>query len=85
MDPDDLRFDHHVVEAADHDEMLDIVAPNQNQLPLTVEAEGVDQAQSRLPRPSPAWQPQAAPEKRAINDRQSDKRDDRKDDVDDDL
>jgi hypothetical protein len=45
VDADDLRFDHDVIESADHHEMLDIVAPNQNELALTVQAESVDQPQ----------------------------------------
>ncbi|HME85772.1 MAG TPA: hypothetical protein VKG91_14785 [Roseiarcus sp.] len=49
----DLRFDQNVVRAADHDQMLDVVAPHQNKLPLPVEAERVHETQSRLSRPSP--------------------------------
>ena len=48
----DLRFDDDVVGAADHQEMLDIVAPHENELALSVEREGVDQAEPRLARPA---------------------------------
>ena len=44
----DLRFDQNVVRAADHDEMLDIIAPDEDQLSLAVEAERVDEAKPRL-------------------------------------
>ena len=42
----DLRFEQDVVRAADHDQVLDIVPPDQNELPLSVEAEGVDQTRA---------------------------------------
>jgi hypothetical protein len=38
----DLRLDQNVVRPADHDQMFDIVAPDEHQLPLPVEAERVD-------------------------------------------
>jgi hypothetical protein len=40
----DLRLKQNVVRPADHHQMFDIVAPDQHQLPLPVEAEGVHQA-----------------------------------------
>lgn len=41
-------FDHDVVRPPDHDQMLDIVAPHENKLAISVEVEGVDHAQSGL-------------------------------------
>ena len=49
----DLRFDQNVIRAADHHQMLDVVAPDQHKLSLPVEAERVHETQSRLSRPSP--------------------------------
>jgi hypothetical protein len=49
----DLRFDQNVVRAADHDQMLDVVAPHEHKLPLPIEAERVDETQSRLSCASP--------------------------------
>ena len=40
----DLRLDQHIVRTAYHNEMLDIVASDQDELPLAVEAERVDEA-----------------------------------------
>ena len=58
----------HVVRAADHDQMFDIVAPHQHQLALSVERKGVDQAESRLARAAAAGNAQAMAENEAIND-----------------
>ncbi len=65
----DLRLDEHVVRAADHDQMFDVVAPDEDELPLAVETESVHEAQPRLPRPPPR-DPQPVRERQAINDRQ---------------
>ena len=42
-------FDQNVVRPADHDEMFDIVPPDQHELPLAVETERVYEAEPRLP------------------------------------
>ena len=49
--------------------MLDIVAPNQHQLPLAVEAERVDEAEPRLTRPG-ARNAQPMGERQSVDDRQ---------------
>jgi hypothetical protein len=48
MDADDLRLDDDVIRAADHHQMLDIVAPHQDELALPIQAERIDQAKARL-------------------------------------
>ena len=47
-DAHDVGLDHHIVEAADQKQMLDIVTAQQNELPLTVEIVDVDDAEARL-------------------------------------
>ena len=49
----DLGFDQNVVRAADHDEVFDVVTPDQDELALSVEAESVDEAQPWLARAAP--------------------------------
>ncbi|MBV8440489.1 MAG: hypothetical protein JO312_08020 [Hyphomicrobiales bacterium] len=71
--PIDLRLDQNVVWAADHDEMLDVVAPHQHKLPLPVEAERVHKTQSRLSRPSP-WDAQPVGEHESVQNRQNHQR-----------
>ena len=66
----DLGFDQNVVRTADHDQMLDVVAPDQHKLPLSVEAESVDETQSRLSRPA-ARNPQPMRENEPVEDRQN--------------
>ena len=44
----DVRLDHHVARAADHQEMLDIVAADQDQAAAAVDGGGVDHRQPRL-------------------------------------
>jgi hypothetical protein len=44
----DVAFDDHVVGAADHEEMLDMIAADDDELPLTIEIEGVHDRQPRL-------------------------------------
>ena len=63
-----MRFDQNVVRSADHDEMLDIVAPDEHQLTLPVEAESVDEAEPRLARP-PARNAQPMGEREPVDDR----------------
>jgi hypothetical protein len=48
--------------------MFNVVAPNQDKLPLAVETERVDEAEPRLPSP-PSWDPQPVREHHAIDDR----------------
>ena len=54
--------------------MLDIVAPHQHQLPLPVEAEGVDEAEAGLAGPRAARQAQPVREQGAIDDEQRQQR-----------
>ena len=65
----DLRFEQDVVRAADHHQVLDIVPPDENELPLSVKAESVDQTEPGLPRPA-SGHPQTMGEDDAIDDRQ---------------
>ena len=44
----DIGFDHHIVEAADQKQMLDIVPPQKHELALAVELVDVDDAEARL-------------------------------------
>ena len=66
---DDLGFDHKIVRTADHDEMLDIIAPDDHQLAVAVEVEGVDDAEPRQPRPAVARRFQPSSESEAINEK----------------
>ena len=47
----DIGLDHHVSRAADHNEMFDIVAANENQPSAPVDGSGVDHGKSRHPAP----------------------------------
>ncbi len=51
--PDDLRLDQYVVGAADHDQMFDIVAADDDELPLAIEIEGINNTKPHLSGPSP--------------------------------
>ena len=62
-------FEQDVVRAADHDQVLDIVPPDENELPLSVKAESVDQTEPGLSRPASGYT-QTMGEDDAINDRQ---------------
>ena len=44
---DDIRFDHDVARAADHQEMFDIVAPDQHQPAAAIHGGGIDHGQPR--------------------------------------
>ena len=44
----DLAFDEHIVRAADHDEMFDIVAADEDEAAARVDREGVEHAEARL-------------------------------------
>jgi hypothetical protein len=48
LSPDDRRLDDDVIGPADHQQMLDIVAPHDDQLPLAVDLEGVNDAEPLL-------------------------------------
>jgi len=61
-----LRFDENVVRPADHDEMFHVVAPDEDELPLAVQTEPVDEAEPRLPGP-PSRDPQPVREHQTIN------------------
>ncbi len=58
---DDVRFDHHVVRAADEQEMLHVVPAQENELPLAVEIVDVDDAEPRLARAAPVLSGQHQP------------------------
>ncbi|HEY5226654.1 MAG TPA: hypothetical protein VIJ06_07680 [Methylovirgula sp.] len=60
LGPNDLGFDQNVVGAADHHQMFDIVTTDDDELALTVEIEGVDNAEPHLPG-SPARHSEPAP------------------------
>jgi hypothetical protein len=62
----DLRFNENVVGPADHDQMFNIIAANEHQLPLAVEAEGVNEAEPRLAGP-PAWNTQPVGERQPVD------------------
>ena len=47
-DAHDVGFDHHVIEPADEEQVLDIVPPQKHELPLAVEIIDVDDAEARL-------------------------------------
>jgi hypothetical protein len=68
--PIDLRFNQYVVWTADHDQVFDVVAPNDDKLPLSIETERIDEAQSRLPG-SPAWHTQPVCEHESIHEGQN--------------
>jgi hypothetical protein len=70
-----LRLNQNVVRAADHDKMFNIVAPDKHQLPLTVEAECIDQPEPRLAGPS-TRNAQAMCKRQPINKRKHDERGD---------
>ena len=57
--------------------MLDIVAPDEHELPLAVEAEGVDQPKARLAGP-PAGNAQPMRESQPVDNRQNDQDRERK-------
>jgi hypothetical protein len=44
-------FDHKIVRAANHEEMLNVVAPDDHKLALAVHIEDIDDPEPRLPRP----------------------------------
>ena len=67
----DLRLQQNVVRPADHDQVFDIVAPDEHQLALPVEAESVDQPEPRLAGPS-ARNAQPMGERQPIENRQND-------------
>jgi hypothetical protein len=67
----DLRFDQNVVRPSDHDQMLDIVAPDEDQLALAIETERVHEAKPRLACP-PARNAQPMGENQSIKDRKDD-------------
>jgi hypothetical protein len=45
VNANDLRLDDQIIEAADHDEMFDIVPSHQDELALSVKAECVDETE----------------------------------------
>jgi hypothetical protein len=69
FDSGDFGFDQEIVGAADHDEMFGIVAADDDELALTVEIEGIDDAKPRLAGPA-ARQAQPTPEQHLTNRKQ---------------
>ena len=67
----DLRLDQNVVRPTDHHQMFDIVAPDEHQLALPVEAECVDQPEPRLAGPS-ARNAQPIRKRQPVENRQKD-------------
>ena len=67
----DLRLDQNVVRPPDHNQVFDVVAPDEHQLALPVEAEGVDQPEPRLAGPS-AGNTQTMSESQPVQNRQND-------------
>jgi hypothetical protein len=61
---DDRGFDDHIVRAADHNEVFDIIAAHDHELPLPVHLKGIDDAEPLLPA-SPARQFDATAENNA--------------------
>jgi hypothetical protein len=61
---DNRGFDHHVVRPADHQEMLDIIAAHDDELPLPVDLEGIYDAEALLAAAT-TWQFDAASEHNA--------------------
>jgi hypothetical protein len=47
-----LGFDHKIVGAADHEQMFDVVAPDNNELALTVEVESINNCEADRPCPA---------------------------------
>ena len=68
----DLRLEQNVVRPADHDQVFDIVPPDEHELALPVEAECVDQPEPRLSGPS-ARNAQPMSERQPVKNRQNDK------------
>jgi hypothetical protein len=67
----DLGFDQDVVRAPDHHQVLDIVPPDKDELPLSIEAESIDKPKSRLSG-SAAGNTQPMRENKPIDNRQND-------------
>ncbi len=65
----DFGFDDEIVRAADHQQMFDIVAPNDHELAMPVEIEGVDDAKPRHARPAAGRRLQPASESEAKNEK----------------
>jgi len=58
--PHDVALDHDVVRSADEQQVLDVVAPQQDQLALPVQLVDVDDAEARLPAAAAAAVPAAS-------------------------
>ena len=67
----DLRLDQNVVRPSDHDQVFDVVAPDEHQLALPIEAERIDQPEPRLAGPS-ARNAQPTSERQPVQNRQND-------------
>ena len=62
-----LRLDDEIVRAADHQQMLDIVAPHDDELALVIKREHIDHAQPRRAVARRAGNPQAMREDQPVN------------------
>ncbi|WP_439496743.1 hypothetical protein [Bosea sp. (in: a-proteobacteria)] len=76
----DIGLDHNVRGAADHHQMLDIVAPDQHQLTLPVEVVDVDHAEAGLACPAPALAPRSEAPARDPPQQEREQRDQDEDD-----
>jgi hypothetical protein len=74
--PDDFSLDHQIVRAAQHDQMFDIVAANDHQLPLAVEVKGVHQTEPGLTPACLSGHPQPPREDEPIKERKDKNGDD---------
>ena len=72
---DDRRFDDHVRRAADHDQVLDVVAPDQNQLALAIEVIGIDDAEAGLTCAPVGCRAQPPAERQAVEQEDHDEQD----------
>jgi hypothetical protein len=66
-----LGLHENVARAADHDEVLDVIAPHQHQLALAVERKCLDQAEARLSRSAARGDAQAMPEDEPVEEKQN--------------
>jgi len=73
LGPNDLGFDQNVIGAADHDQMFDIVAADDDELALAIKIEGVDNAKTQLTA-APARHPQPTPERQTEHQQNQERR-----------
>jgi hypothetical protein len=66
---DDFGLNDQIVRPAQHDQMFDIIAANDHQLPLAIELKGVDQTEPGLAAPYLSGHPQPPRKDEPINER----------------